>query len=400
MATAQERAQAIWWYAETYSVIQVQRNFRRVFQKEPPSRNTIKTSVRQAYERSPRKSVRQAGRELQMPKSTVHTILHRSLGFHAYKLQLVHELKPDDGNKRQAFAIDMLQHIDEDPAFLTRIAFSDEATFHLSGKVNIHNGPTRWPPRSPDITPLDFFLWGYVKNEVYTGHKIRDLQQLCGRIRDAVTLEMLQKTWQEIEFRLDVLRATRGSHVEVYCFLIKLVHIKSTTLPCEAILDYEFITATQRAYQREFGVRNPPKRNTILGLTVNTAEYRLIFIEFVEQLDDVELSQGYFQQDGATCHTSNESMELIASFFDDRIISRNLWPPRSPDLITPNFFLWGYLKDRVYATRPQTLDDMKHNITQEIQAIDNRVLQRVASNMERRVELCLMQDEGHFQHLL
>ncbi|KAJ4436717.1 hypothetical protein ANN_16849 [Periplaneta americana] len=37
---------------------------------------------------------------------------------------------------------------------------------------------------------------------------------------------------------------------------------------------------------------------------------------------------------------------------------------------------------------------------QEIQAIGNRVLQRVASNMERRVELCLMQDGGHFQHLL
>ncbi|KAJ4426719.1 hypothetical protein ANN_26518 [Periplaneta americana] len=103
--------------------------------------------------------------------------------------------------------------------------------------------------------------------------------------------------------------------------------------------------------------------------------YRLIFMEFVEQLDDVKLSQGYFQQDGATCHTSNESMELIASFFDDRIISRNLWPPRSPDLTTPDFFLWGYLKDRVYATLPQTLDDLKHNITQEIQAIDNRVLQ-------------------------
>ncbi|KAJ4444011.1 hypothetical protein ANN_05800 [Periplaneta americana] len=180
--------------------------------------------------------------------------------------------------------------------------------------------------------------------------------------------------------------------------------------------------ATQRAYQREFGVRNPPKRNTILGLvnklettgslvsekgkhrssrlptvvvdTVNTAECRLIFMEFVEQLDDVELSQGYFQQDGATCHTSNESMELTASFFDDRIISRNLWPPRSPDLTMPDFFLWGYLKDRVYATRPQTLDDLKHNITQEIQAIDNRVLQRVASkwNDVFSCALCRMED--------
>jgi len=27
------------------------------------------------------------------------------------------------------------------------------------------DGPTPWPPRSPDITPLDFFLWGYVKDK-------------------------------------------------------------------------------------------------------------------------------------------------------------------------------------------------------------------------------------------
>ncbi|KAJ4439033.1 hypothetical protein ANN_14989 [Periplaneta americana] len=52
---------------------------------------------------------------------------------------------------------------------------------------------------------------------------------------------------------------------------------------------------------------------------------------------------------------------------------------------------------RVYATRPQTLDDLKHIIiTQEIQAIDNRVLQRVASNMVRRVELCLIRMEDIF----
>ena len=29
------------------------------------------------------------------------------------------------------------------------------------------DGPIPWPPRSPDITPLDFLLWGYVKDIVY-----------------------------------------------------------------------------------------------------------------------------------------------------------------------------------------------------------------------------------------
>jgi hypothetical protein len=28
-------------------------------------------------------------------------------------------------------------------------------------------GPRSWPARSPDLNPLDFFLWGHVKNVVY-----------------------------------------------------------------------------------------------------------------------------------------------------------------------------------------------------------------------------------------
>jgi len=75
-----------------------------------------------------------------------------------------------------------------------------------------------WPPRSPDITPLDFFLWGYVKDIVYRT-KIRDINDLKQRITDAIaTIDeaMLQRTWQEIDYRLDVLRATNGAHIEVY----------------------------------------------------------------------------------------------------------------------------------------------------------------------------------------
>ena len=38
-------------------------------------------------------------------------------------------------------------------------------------------GPIPWPPRSPDLSPLDFFLWGYIKNIVYA-EKIRNIQHL------------------------------------------------------------------------------------------------------------------------------------------------------------------------------------------------------------------------------
>ena len=80
------------------------------------------------------------------------------------------------------------------------------------------NGRTPWPPRSPDITPLDFFLWGYVKDGVYTT-PVRDVETLQSRIIEVlatVNEEMLENTWREIEYRLDILRATNGAHVEVY----------------------------------------------------------------------------------------------------------------------------------------------------------------------------------------
>jgi hypothetical protein len=63
-----------------------------------------------------------------------------------------------------------------------------------------------------------FLLWGYVKDKVYST-PVPDTDTLKARITDAlaaVTEEMLEKTWREIEYRLDVLRATNRAYVEVY----------------------------------------------------------------------------------------------------------------------------------------------------------------------------------------
>jgi len=80
------------------------------------------------------------------------------------------------------------------------------------------DGPTLWPPRSPDITPLDFSLWGYVKDKVFSA-PVPDITNLKARITDVfatVTEDMLENTWRETNYRLDVLRTTKGAHVEVY----------------------------------------------------------------------------------------------------------------------------------------------------------------------------------------
>src|SRR5258705_10062310 len=65
-------------------------------------------------------------------------------------------------------------------------------------------------------------------------------------------------------------------------------------------------------------------------------------------------------------HTSKTSMALIESFFPDRVVSKGRWPPRSPDLSPPDFFLWGMLKGTVYGNKPRTLAALEDNIRREI----------------------------------
>lgn len=74
-----------------------------------------------------------------------------------------------------------------------------------------------WPPRSPDLTPCDFFLWGYIKDRVFVPPMPRDLQDLRQRITTAfatIDRDMLKRVWEEFDFRLDICRITKGSHIE------------------------------------------------------------------------------------------------------------------------------------------------------------------------------------------
>ena len=64
------------------------------------------------------------------------------------------------------------------------------------------DGPTPWPSRSPDITPLEFFSWGYVQGKVFST-PVPDITNLKARITDAfakITEDILENTWREIDY--------------------------------------------------------------------------------------------------------------------------------------------------------------------------------------------------------
>ncbi|KAJ4437953.1 hypothetical protein ANN_13892 [Periplaneta americana] len=76
-------------------------------------------------------------------------------------------------------------------------------------------GPIASPLSSPNLTSLDFFLWGYVKDKVYDTPVRRDLRDLRERIIEAIERipeDMLQRAWQEIVHRLDIVTVTAGAH--------------------------------------------------------------------------------------------------------------------------------------------------------------------------------------------
>ncbi|GFX29583.1 putative LOC100569746 [Trichonephila clavipes] len=74
-------------------------------------------------------------------------------------------------------------------------------------------GPVNWPPRSCDLTPLDYFLWGYVKSLVYAD-KPQTLDHLENNIRRVIAdirPQMLEKVIENWMSRLDYIRVSRGS---------------------------------------------------------------------------------------------------------------------------------------------------------------------------------------------
>ena len=114
-------------------------------------------------------------------------------------------------------------------------------------------------------------------------------------------------------------------------------------------------------------------------------------------LRTVDYKKYYFQQDGATPHTAMAVQSWLSDKFGTKFIKKDSWPPRSPDLNPCDFFLWGYLKARVYNPIPKTLEDLKANITREIKNISSKSLELTFLNFKKRCELLISAQGGHIE---
>lgn len=110
-----------------------------------------------------------------------------------------------------------------------------------------------------------------------------------------------------------------------------------------------------------------------------------------------------FQQDGAPAHYSLEVRTWLNQKFPGKWIGRRgaiEWAPRSPDLTPLDFFLWGYLKQKVFKTPVKDLTELRQRITEQIQLIEPDTLKSVFLNIEKRLVLIQENNGAHIEQLL
>ena len=127
---------------------------------------------------------------------------------------------------------------------------------------------------------------------------------------------------------------------------------------------------------------------------VTTDVYLQIFNEFVNQLTDDVLTTGYYQQDSATCHTSNASMREIENFLKPKLSQKNLATQISRSdayRLLPLGPIEGQ-NVKIYTPHNRT--------TQRDQTVNVNTLGKVFQNLEKRIQMCLDVKGDQFQHRL
>ncbi|PNF29530.1 hypothetical protein B7P43_G01911 [Cryptotermes secundus] len=159
----------------------------------------------------------------------------------------------------------------------------------------------------------------------------------------------------------------------------------------------------------EFGVWGPYFfEENGLTVTVTSNRYCHMIETFLRPklnqfVGDHEEGQAWFQQDGATAHTSRRSLAILRELFPGRLLSLRgdiAWPPRSPDLSPCDFFLWGHLKAQVYKHRPTTLQALKEAITQAVAAIPPEMTRRTVDNFRERLRQCVNNGGRHLPEII
>jgi hypothetical protein len=139
---------------------------------------------------------------------------------------------------------------------------------------------------------------------------------------------------------------------------------------------------------------------SFFNCTINSQRYIEIVEQFLDDMPLLERQNSTFQQDGAPAHTAKVTLDFLEDAFSGRVISKGLWPPRSPDLNPCDFYLWGTLKDSINFRNCDTIEDVKQAVADAVRNITPDTLNKVFENLNKRINLCMEHGGDLFEKYL
>jgi hypothetical protein len=117
----------------------------------------------------------------------------------------------------------------------------------------------------------------------------------------------------------------------------------------------------------------------------------------------------WFQKDGARPHTIPDVLEFMHSKFQHRIMTKRFpqqiqcgfsWPPCRPDLNPCDYFLWGYLKGKVFSSAPRNLPELKERMKESCAQVTRGMLTRVLQKLVLRLQAIRESQGSHIAHVI
>jgi hypothetical protein len=89
----------------------------------------------------------------------------------------------------------------------------------FSNRIISRFGDVSWPPRFPDLSASDFFLWGYLKEMIaHPLHIVEELKACISHEVEAITPDLLRGVMENFTVRLQQCIAREGAHLDDFNF--------------------------------------------------------------------------------------------------------------------------------------------------------------------------------------
>ena len=106
---------------------------------------------------------------------------------------------------------------------------------------------------------------------------------------------------------------------------------------------------------------------------------------------------GIFHQDSAPSHTGKKTIEFLRSQ-NIKFLTPEQWVPNSPDAAPCDYFLWGYLHNRINKRKISTLLGLKRCITEELHRIPQDMIDRSLKTWPSKVRHIYYNHGGHIEN--